>query len=166
MFICEFVAKEIDIYKMSENFRESVIKQVLSSLEQNEANIKTEIANLRDGIANDSKSSMGDKYETSREMSQQEINRLEQQLGANRQQIFNLKAVQQHQISNKISNGSLVKTNIGLFFISIGMGEIIVDDQSVFMISQASPLGQLLIDKTQNDVFEMNKREIKIIEIN
>ena len=151
---------------MSENFRELVIKQVLSSLEHNEANIKTEIANLRDGIANDSKSSMGDKYETSREMSQQEINRLEQQLGANRQQIFNLKAVQQHQTNTIISNGSLVNTNIGLFFISISLGEIKVDGQSVFMISQVSPLGQLLIGKKQDDEFEMNKREIKILAIN
>lgn len=160
------MAKEIDIYNMSENLREFIIKQVLSSLEQNELDIKTEISNLRDGIANDSKSSMGDKYETSREMSQQEINRLEQQLGANRQQIFNLKAVQQHQTNPKISNGSLVDTNIGLFFISISIGEIKVNDQSVFMISQASPLGQLLIGKKQNDVFEMNKREIKILAIN
>jgi hypothetical protein len=160
------VAKEIDIYTMSENFKEAITKQVLSFLEQNEANIKTEIANLRDGIANDSKSSMGDKYETSREMSQQEINRLEQQLGANRHQIFNLKAVQQYQSTIKITNGSLVNTNIGLFFISISMGEIKVKDKSVIMISQASPLGQLLIGKMQNDVFEMNKREIKIIEIN
>jgi transcription elongation GreA/GreB family factor len=159
------VVKEIDIYTMLENFRELVIKQVLSSLEQNELNIKVEIANLREGIANDSKSSMGDKYETSREMSQQEINRSEQQLAANRQQIFNLRSVQQYQNAKQVTNGSLVNTNLGLFFISISMGEIKVDGQSVFMISQASPLGQLLMRKKQNDVFEMNKREIKILEI-
>lgn len=150
---------------MSENFKECVTKYVLSILEKNEIEIKSEIANLREGIANDSKSSMGDKYETSREMSQQEINRLEQQLGANRQQIFNLKAVQSLQISLKVASGSLVNTNIGLFFISISMGEIQMEDQSVFMISPVAPLGQLLIGKKVNDVFEMNTREIKILEI-
>lgn len=151
---------------MSENFKESFAKHVLLILERNEMEIKSEIANLREGIANDSKSSMGDKYETSREMSQQEINRLEQQFAANRQQIFNLKAVQQHQKSQLIINGSLVETNIGIFLISISLGEVKYQNKSVFMISQASPLGQLLIGKELNDVFDMNKREIKIIEIN
>ena len=42
--------------------------------------IQAAIDGANDAIVNDTKSSMGDKYETSREMAQQELSRLQQQL--------------------------------------------------------------------------------------
>jgi hypothetical protein len=150
---------------MSEDFKEKIFLHCLTLLEKREKEIKAEIGNLREGIANDSKSSMGDKYETSREMSQQEINRLEQQLGNNGQQLFQLKALILHSSTKSVGLGSLVKTNIGNFFISIGLGEIVVEQQSVFLISAVSPLGKLIIGKNEGDQFEMNKKEIKILQL-
>jgi transcription elongation GreA/GreB family factor len=149
----------------ADTFKEEIYNQCLAILNTKEQEFKTEIANLRDGIANDSKSSMGDKYETSREMMQQEINRLEQQLAANRQQIFNLKAVQLHSKNEQIIAGDIVNTSIGSFFISISLGEIKVANQAVFVISPASPLGKLLIGKKNGDQFEMNKNKIKILNV-
>ncbi len=150
---------------MSEDFKENIFLHCLTLLETKEKEIKIEIANLRDGIANDSKSSMGDKYETSREMSQQEINRLEQQLSNNGQQLFQLKALNLNSSNKNIGLGSLVKTNIGIFLISIGLGELIVAQQSIFLISAVSPLGKLMMGKKEGDQFEMNKKEIKILEL-
>ncbi len=147
------------------NFKEAVFNYCMSFLEKKEQELKNEVANLRDGIANDSKSSMGDKYETSREMMQQEINRLEQQIGANRQQIFNLKTSNLHSKNQQIIAGNIVNTNIGRFFISISLGEITVDNWSVFVISPVSPLGKLLIGKKTGDEFEMNNKKIKIIDL-
>ena len=146
-------------------FKEEIYNQCLAILNTKEQEFKAEIANLRDGIANDSKSSMGDKYETSREMMQQEINRLEQQLAANRQQIFNLKAVQLHSKNQQIIAGDIVYTSIGSFFISISLGEVKVGNQAVFVISPASPLGKLLIGRKKGDQFEMNKNKIEILNL-
>jgi regulator of replication initiation timing len=73
---------------------------------------------------NDTKSSMGDKYETGREMLQQEINNLQRQLN----ETLNQQAVLQKitaDPSEKVQNGALVKTNKGLFYISASLGEII-----------------------------------------
>lgn len=150
---------------MIEDFKEKIFRYCLTLLEKREMEIKTEIGNLRDGIANDSKSSMGDKYETSREMSQQEINRLEQQLANNGQQLFQLKSLSLSTSTKSVGLGSLVKTNIGNFFISIGLGEIVVEQHPVFLISAVSPLGKLIIGKNEGDQFEMNKKEIKILQL-
>ena len=152
-------------FNLADAFKESVFNHCLAFLENKEQELKVEVANLRDGIANDSKSSMGDKYETSREMMQQEINRLEQQIGANRQQIFNLKTSNLHSNNLQVIAGNIVNTTIGNFFVSISLGEINVENQSVFLISPVSPLGKLLIGKKAGDQFEMNQKEIKIINI-
>jgi hypothetical protein len=116
-------------------------------------------------MANDSKSSMGDKYETSREMSQQEINRLDQQFAVNQQHIFNLRNLVFQNKSSKILLGSLVITNIGRFFITVSLGEIKLENQSVFMISPGSPIAKLLNGKKVGGEFEMNKKLIQVLAI-
>nr|MBC7612987.1 3-oxoacyl-ACP synthase [Pseudopedobacter sp.] len=150
---------------MIKDFKEKILLHCLNLLEKKEEEIKTEIGNLRDGIANDSKSSMGDKYETSREMSQQEINLLEQQLANNGHQLFQLKSLNLSTSTKSVGLGSLVKTNIGNFFISVGLGEIVVEKQPVFLISAVSPLGKLIIGKNEGDQFAMNNKEIKVLQL-
>ena len=143
---------------MDLEFKEKIYLHGLSLLADKQSNLQKDIAALRDGIANDSKSSMGDKYETSREMSQQEINRLEQQFAINQHHLFNLKKLFWQNKSLQILLGSLVLTNIGSFFITVSLGEIKIENQSVFMISPGSPIGKLLIGKKVGDEFEMNKK--------
>lgn len=149
----------------TDTFKKELFNQIFKELEIKVKDFKTAVANLRDGIANDSKSSMGDKYETSREMMQQEINHLEQQISINQQQLFHLKSFNISSKSQQIVLGSLIETNIGWFFISVSFGEIIVLEQAIIVISPISPLGKSLIGKKLNDEFEMNKRSIKILAI-
>jgi hypothetical protein len=72
---------------------------------------------------NDTKSSMGDKYETSREMLQQEINNLQIQLNEHLKSQKILKNINPnpHKV---VSLGSWVETDKGKFFIAISLGEI------------------------------------------
>lgn len=146
-------------------FKELLFKSCIVLLAQKESALKAEIAQLREGIADDSKSSMGDKYETSREMSQQEINRLEQQLGLNAQQQFQLKSISLKIETRQIGLGCLVKTNIGYFFISIALGEVKLRTINVFVISPASPIGKLMMGKKSGETFNMNQKLIKILQI-
>ncbi|MBD3748678.1 MAG: GreA/GreB family elongation factor [Sphingobacteriales bacterium] len=145
-------------------FKELLFQHCVQLLTQKASALKAEIVQLREGIANDSKSSMGDKYETSREMSQQEINRLEQQLGLIGQQQFQLKSIAMKSEMPQIGFGSLVATNIGRFFISIALGEIKIDTENIFVISPASPIGKLMIGKQSGETFKMNQKQVEIIE--
>lgn len=111
---------------------------------------------------NETKSSMGDKYETSREMVQQQINTLQLQLNENRRAhtfLITLN-VNPHQI---IGVGSLVKTDKGLFYIAVSCGEIIYEGKKIFVISPESPLGASLLGKKKNDQITLNNSAQNIV---
>ncbi|MDM1555662.1 hypothetical protein PYS58_09290 [Chryseobacterium indologenes] len=104
---------------------------------------------------NDTKSSMGDKYETGREMLQQEINNLQRQLN----EVLNQQAVLQKiapDPSEKVQNGALVKTNKGLFYVSASMGEIIIENQKIMTVSTESPLVKAMFGKKMGETFTIN----------
>lgn len=104
---------------------------------------------------NDTKSSMGDKYETTREMVQQEINNLQVQLNENLRARNSLKTINTN-LHQKVGLGSLVETERGLFFIAVSLGEIILDKRKIFVISTESPLGKIVMGKKKGDQFSLN----------
>lgn len=113
---------------------------------------------------NDTKSSMGDKYETSREMMQQEITRIQNQLNEVliQQEVFStLKVIE----NTTISRGSYVETTMGNFCISVSFGEIVFENKKIFVLSTHTPLAKILVGKSENDTFEMNGRLFKITKV-
>lgn len=104
---------------------------------------------------NDTKSSMGDKYETGREMLQQEINHLQRQLNEalNQQMVLQKITVEP---SFKVQNGALVKTNKGMFYISASVGEIVSENQKIMTVSVESPLVKTMFGKELGAQFVMN----------
>lgn len=103
----------------------------------------------------DTKSSMGDKYETGREMLQQEINNLQRQLNeALNQQAFLQKV--NTESSAKVQNGALVETEKGLFYIAASVGEVICDNRKVMTVSAESPLAKAMAGLTTGQSFSLN----------
>ena len=116
---------------------------------------------------NDTKSSMGDKYETGREMLQQEINNLQVQLNeVLKQQDFLKTSFDKLRMTKKFDKaekGAIVKTERGLFFISVSLGEVIFDNQKIICISPESPLAKAMNGKQKSDVFSLNNMSQKIL---
>lgn len=110
---------------------------------------------------NDTKSSMGDKYETGREMLQQEINNLQVQLNEVLKQQDFLKTILP-KTSDKAEKGAIVETEKGLFFISVSLGEIKNENKKIICISPESPLAKAMSGKQKNEVFSINNRNQKI----
>ena len=104
---------------------------------------------------NDTKSSMGDKYETSREMLQQEINNLQIQMNEHlkSQQILKNINPNPHKI---VTLGSLVETEKGMFFIAISLGELSFSQEKIFVISAESPLAKAMNGKKTGESFVVN----------
>ena len=113
---------------------------------------------------NETKSSMGDKFETSREMVQQEINTLQIQLNENRNSRNSLKTINTN-LHQTIGLGSLVQTEKGFFYIAVSLGEIISNEQKIFVISTESPLGKALYAKKKGDEILLNnmKQTVKTV---
>ncbi len=127
--------------------------------------LKLAIKNTREAANNDTKSSMGDKYETSREMLQQNINQLEQQLAETNLMLFSLRSIKIKAHPLGIDMGTVVNTTLGIFFIAVSIGAINFATHSVVIISQVSPLGKLLKGKNTGDDFTLNGQVQKVLAI-
>ena len=114
----------------------------------------------------DSKSSAGDKHETSRAKIQLEIDNYSKQKLNIIEKLKVLGSLDINQKKNKVENGALVETNIGFFFIAIGLGRWTVNSEQIFVISLASPIGKLMKDKVESSFFSFRNLTYKIIKIN
>ena len=129
-------------------------------------NAEIAIAAARDAASDDTKSSAGDKYETTREMMQQEISRNEKQLLEGKKLKLVLSPIDLQRQTADIQPGSLVSTNRGNFFISISAGQIIVDEIVYFAVSPSSPIGAALVRLKKGSTFNFNGKDYTILDIN
>ena len=114
----------------------------------------------------DTKSSAGDKFETTREMMQQDIARTKNLLFDGKQNLQLLSSLEGLPSGTETArNGSVVYTTKGIFYISISAGQLHVDDKVVFAISGVSPIGKLLTGKKIGDSFSFNQNEYTIQDI-
>jgi len=120
------------------------------------------IADARDAAANETKSSAGDKYETAREMMQQEIDLNTARLNNAKAQEQVLKHIETDRISDTVIPGTLVQTDSGYFYIAVGAGQLMVDGVKYYAISMDSPLGVQLKGKQAGDSYELNGKRFQI----
>ena len=118
--------------------------------------IQREFDSLQEALMSETKSSAGDKHETGRAMAQLEQEKLSRQLSETRKSLDGLKQIDPGKEMNEVAFGSLVQTNRGYFFVSVGIGQITVNEVSVVCITAGSPLGQKILNKTKGDMVEMN----------
>ncbi|MBB5634285.1 transcription elongation GreA/GreB family factor [Pedobacter cryoconitis] len=126
---------------------------------------ETALQQAQEASNDDTKSSAGDKFETTREMMQQDIARNKNLLLDANQNLQLLTSLEETVPGDVVRNGALVYTSNGIFYISISAGQLKVDEQLVFAISAVSPIGQLLIGKKEGESFSFNKNEYTIKKI-
>lgn len=114
------------------------------------------LAQAREASNDDTKSSAGDKFETTREMMQQDISRNKSLLMDAQQNLQLLNSVKEVPAGDRVRNGSLVYTDQGAFYISISAGQLTIGKEVFFAVSAASPIGQLLMGKKTGDSFTFN----------
>lgn len=115
-------------------------------------------------MASDTKSTVGDKHETSRAMAQLEMEKLGHQIMDYQKQsqaILQLK----NKISSpeKIGPGSLIQLSNGWYFLGVGIGNILFEEKSIFCVSIQSPIGKQLFGKKVGDEIQLPKLQLKII---
>lgn len=143
--------------------KETVINVAMEVLNEKVKELERILNNLSQDIAAESKSSAGDKHETSRAMIHLEQEKVGRQLSEMSSMQAKLKTLSEKSISDtSISEGNLVKTDKGWFYISVPLGKINVQGQEVFVISANSPAGKSFIGKKFADFVELNKVCYKI----
>lgn len=123
------------------------------------------IQSAKESRDSDTKSSAGDKYETGREMIQQELDKQSAQLAKNRALKNDLAQINPAKVLSQCEFGSVVVCNSGCYFLSIPFGKIELDGASCFCLSLASPLGQALLGRKTGDVLEFNGIKVEVDEV-
>lgn len=134
-------------------------------LQQKIATLNKELEAVREAANSETKSSMGDKYETGREMMMQERNRLGGQLEVFADQLAAFNSIKLDKKYSKVSYGSMVQTSEVIFFLSTATGPLKIDGHSVFAISGEAPIAKTMIGKQVGDTFSFNNKSFTIKEI-
>lgn len=117
---------------------------------------------LQNSLSSETKSSAGDKHETGRAMIQLEREQLGRQLAQLEQQSEILSRINPDQPHKLVSVGSLVFTSKENYFISVAIGKLEVEGQTFYAISNNSPIGKLLLMKSDGDTVEFNNTVFSI----
>ena len=117
------------------------------------------IQDAQDSSNTETKSSAGDKHETSRAMAQLETERLNKQLSKQLQLKEALLKINDDSSVENIALGSLVNTTAGWFYLTVGLGKVLVDNHTVFVSPLHTPVGKLLLNKKVGDSFLFQGKE-------
>src|SRR6056297_3411528 len=112
--------------------KEKLYKACEAYVEERIKRIEVSMAGLEDDLANETKSSAGDKYETGREMINLEINKLAEQLQQFKSLKNTLNVAKSRTNNGSAQLGTAVKTNMANYFIAIPANRIIVDGDEYF----------------------------------
>ena len=146
-------------------FKDKVLNEITVSLRDKILIIENELNILSEEKNNITKSSAGDKFETSRSTKQIEYDKLNNQLIQKNNQLKKIELLDKKKKYKSVNYGCLVITNTNNYLISVGLGQYIIDDHSVYAISLSSPIGKILLDKKKGDSFIFNNNTEKIIDI-
>ncbi len=147
------------------NDKSEIRAAFLNFLEKKISSIKAELAAVKDAATSETKSSMGDKYETSREMMMQERNRLGSQLEIIMNQVAALNMIDVEKSHSEVAYGCLVKTEESTFFISTAAGQLKIGSQVVFAVSGEAPLSKAMMGAKVGDSFTFNHKSFKIMDV-
>ena len=123
------------------------------------------INEVNESANSESKSSAGDKHETAKAMMQLEREKLGTQLKEAEEQLSEFEKINFNKTFQKIDQGNLIQTDKGYFFIAGSVGKLIVDSQTVFVISNKSPLAIKFSGQKQSDTVLFNDVAYLIISI-
>ncbi|WP_304133200.1 transcription elongation factor [Mesonia mobilis] len=145
--------------------REKLLAKCVDYVEERVSRLQSSIKDLEHDLGNETKSSAGDKYETSREMMNTEINKLQNQLQSFKKLKEVLAVIENRKASTTVQLGSIVKTSAANYFISIPVGEIMVEEEKFYAIGLNSPIGKLLLGKQEGEQFVFQQKEFSIKKI-
>lgn len=144
--------------------KEKILESARQSLSEKVDEMNEQLANIRADAGAGGKSSMGDKYETTREMLKQEEQKVATQLElCNRQ----LSAVMKQELKayDQVQAGSLVRSGNLYFMILTSIGKLKVENKDIFIVSAVAPISKLLFGKRAGESFSFNKKELVIDEL-
>ena len=143
--------------------KEGLSQELYAVLEDKLEQLRALIAQTRSSNV-ETKSAMGDKYETGAEMLGQQINQLLLREKVLLDQIHDVKGLPKGKAS-RIERGAVVRTEMGYFYLSTSGVNIKLEGQEITCISMDSPLSGALMGKHCGESFSLRDKTYTVLEI-
>ncbi|MCB9262281.1 MAG: 3-oxoacyl-ACP synthase [Flavobacteriales bacterium] len=142
-----------------------IVEQLKIKVKQDLNELKKAYEDVNESMGSEEKNSSGDKFETAREMAQQELSQIENRIKQAKQQAGILNTVRPDVMCDLGQIGALVETDSKYFYILSSLGKVQVGNKEVLTISAASPIGQNIMGKAVGDSIVFGNINEKIISI-
>ncbi|GAB2992330.1 hypothetical protein [uncultured Cyclobacterium sp.] len=149
---------------MDNSFKAGLKETVLALMAEKKEDLNAQLLALQEASNADTKSSMGDKYETGRESINQSRDLLEKQkvLLDRDEKIIAQTSVDP---TATVSTGALVKVQLGWLWVAVSVGKVMHEGQEVQVVSADSPLVAALKGKRVGDKVAFRGRSTEILEV-
>jgi dsDNA-specific endonuclease/ATPase MutS2 len=145
--------------------KQQLHEQCLQLVSEKISGIQQAMDMLESSMREETKSSAGDKYETGREMIKQEVEKLSVQLQEVIKQQQLLQQPNLLQETQVVEQGALVLSDKGNFYLSVGLGQLVIGEKKFIAVSPVSPLAQKMMGLKQADKFIFNAQEYTLLHI-
>ena len=141
--------------------KESLKLEINRILEEKLKFAQSNFEEAQESVTIETKGSAGDKHETSRAMAQIELENAGKVLLEAEKNCDIFKNLSDF-TSEKVTQGSLIYTNFEIFYISLGLGKIEFESETIFCLNLNSPIGKILFGKKVGDSFAFNSKNYEI----
>lgn len=145
-----------------EALKAELVAHCRSSIDDRYNKVRNTINGIEESLFEESKSSVGDKHETARAMLQIDRENAGNQLHEIEKVAQLLSKIDIKAASDYVRLGSLVYTDKFIYFISISIGTVSLEDKDYLCVALNSPVGQLISGKKKGDEFVLNEVGYKI----
>lgn len=149
----------------AQEIKTKLYEYCLAYIDEKHQTLQRAIDDAQTSLSAETKSTAGDKHDTSRAMMHLEVEKKGKQINELIQQKRVLLQFEPHTINDNIGLGSLVQTNLGTFYIAISVGKVDLNNENYFLISMASPLAQALKRHFQQKAFKFLNKEYEILKV-
>jgi hypothetical protein len=145
--------------------KSEILKHLISLQVERIAELNQYQKDLSDSLQSESKSTAGDKHDTSRAMIHLEQEKLQHQYQELNYQFQRLKEISVLKALDSVSFGALVETETDLFLLGASLGKKIVNGRIIYCIGMEAPISQSILNKRVGDNLFFNGKvsEIKSI---
>lgn len=145
--------------------KSEILKYLITLQTERIAELNQYQKDLSDSLQSESKSTAGDKHDTSRAMIHLEQEKLQHQSHELNHQYQRLKEIAGLKELDIVTFGALVETETDVFLLGASLGKQIIDGRIVYCIGMEAPISQSILNKRvgENLFFNGQVGEIKSI---
>lgn len=135
------------------SLKEELLKSCFTIQQQRIENFRKAMEDAQQAANSEEKSTAGDKYDTSRAMSQNTRDMNAKLLQEALKDLKILQQIKSDSVFPEARSGSVVITDNGNYFISISAGQVKIGKDIYFAISPLAPIAQAMLHKKKGDNF-------------